>query len=253
MAIDCDIRSTDRLPGVYLAGTVGIRFLVNYAVPPDSLQPLMPPGCAVSTHNGLAWLSVCAVRLEKLRPSILPRLAGVSFNYLILRTVAELPYPDGKKRNSVMILESNIGGRLAARAGLVTGIRPVLRKIDIDEDVRGWRLRMWSVEGQPLYDAEFPKIVMGQRLPEGSSFADRDDSFRFLMEMSFGAAWDQKSGVISLLAETHDPCISLVGAAKTTRFDFLDGLTKPRPEADHVIIMQAVPHQFALRGLKVKV
>jgi hypothetical protein len=252
MPLDLDIRPTDRLPGIHLAGTVGIRLLVNYGVPGEALQPLMPPGCEASTHAGLAWLSVCAVRLEKLRPSILPRAAGLTFNYLIIRTVARLPYPDGERRESVMILESNIGGRLAAKLGRVTGIQPNLRRIEIEEDDDSLGLRMSDRDGTPLYRAEFPKASTRDPLPAGSRFGSREDSYRFLMHMSFGGAWEPGSGRISLLAETHDPCAWMAAETRTTKFDFLESLVPNHQEADHTIIMRSVPHQFALRGLKVE-
>src|SRR5438270_8608110 len=102
-----DIDPTTPLPGLHLEGTVTRRFLINYPVPPESLARFLPPGGEVSTCAGSAWVSACFVNINDMRPSLAPEAVGLGFNYLVHRTRARLPYPDGTKRESVLVLEAN--------------------------------------------------------------------------------------------------------------------------------------------------
>ena len=107
-----------------MKGTVPRRFLITYAVPPETLAAAIPPGAEISTHNGAAWVSACFVNLTGMRLSLLPKWLGMDFNYLIHRTRVRLTYPDGKHRESVLILEANINrSLLGTLARKFTGVR----------------------------------------------------------------------------------------------------------------------------------
>src|SRR6267142_2213960 len=107
MSHPSNLAPTDRLRGLHMQGVVTRRFLVTYPVPPEALAAAVPPGAELLLHQGLAWVSACFVHIAGMRPSIVPEAFGIQFNYLIHRTLARLPYPDGKLRPSVLVLEAN--------------------------------------------------------------------------------------------------------------------------------------------------
>ena len=106
MKTPSDLAPTEPLRGLHMIGTVTRRFLVTYPVPPAALASAVPPCGELVLHNGLAWVSACFVHIARMRPSLVPEPLGIGFNYLIHRTLARLPYPDGKMRNSVLVLEA---------------------------------------------------------------------------------------------------------------------------------------------------
>jgi uncharacterized protein YqjF (DUF2071 family) len=248
---DYDLAATASLPGLHLVGTVTRRFLISYPVPPETLAAAAPPGAELSVHGGAAWVSACFVNIVGMRPSPAPKWMGLEFNYLIHRTRARLPYPDGKLRESVLILEANIDRPLLGTlARWSTGVRFNVRDITLTEAQDSWELRMESA-GETLYEAEIGKPSISTQLAPSSRFGSAGDADDFLLGVSYGADWQPGSGAIRLLAETHDPWDTLVGTCQTKRHAFLESRGFTAPEADHVITMTDIPHYFALRGIPV--
>jgi uncharacterized protein YqjF (DUF2071 family) len=248
---DYQIAPTDSLRGIHMRGTVRRRFLISYPVPPQSLSAWIPPGAELCVRHGLAWVSVCFVEMEDMRPSFLPGVFGMRSRYLIHRTRARLPFPDGSRRESVLVLEANINRRLLGRLGrLSTGVCFRGRDIEFREEADVWRLRMTD-GGHLLYDAEIPRRSIADALPASSSFTSVAEAEHFLFDVSFGGEWHRDLGRVRLLAETHDAWRVTAGTCRTRRNGFLEALGHGGLEADHVFTMTDVPHHFALRGFDV--
>lgn len=246
-----DISPTDPLTGVHLKGTVTRRFLISYGVTPDLLAPLVPPGAQLATFSGLAWVSACFVNIKGMRPSFGPSWAGTGFNYLIHRTRARLPYPDGRLRESVLVLEANINrpilGWLARKS---TGVRFCSRDITLTEDSKSWTLRMTS-GSKLLFDADIYKSSFGTDISFSSKFASAYEADGFLLGVPFGGKWEQEREQVRLFAETHDPWKTLVGQCSTKCNAYLTSLGPQKVEADHVITMTDIPHYFAFGSIAV--
>lgn len=64
----------------------GLLFL-HWPVPPDSIQALLPPGLHVDTFEGRAWIGVVPFFMDRIRPSLLPPVPGLSwFREMNVRT-----------------------------------------------------------------------------------------------------------------------------------------------------------------------
>ncbi len=247
-----DISPTTPLSGLHLNGVVTRRFLFSYPVPPEALSRFLPPNAELSVWQGFAWVSACFVNLKRLRPSLLPGPVWIEFNYLIHRTRARLPYPDGVLRESVLVLEANINSRLFAAIGKrLPGVRFQARDIQLLETPDYWRVQMQDEAGTLLYQADVVKNSIGAGLPASSRFPDIEAADAFLLNVSYGADWNAQTQNLRLLAETHDVWHTpLTGSCKTHRYAFLESLDAPATEADHVITMTNIPHYFALRGIE---
>jgi len=210
------------------------------------------PRCgALVLHNGLAWVSACFVHIARMRPSPIPDSLGIGFNYLIHRTLARLPYPDGKMRSTVLVLEANINRRLLGLiARRMTGVRFQIRDITLTDLDDVWVVRM-KERDEVLYEAEIYKNSIHREFDKRSQFMNAVAADRFLLGISFGAQWEPEAGRINLLAETHDPWQTYVGQCRTNRHALLKSLGIQQLDADHVITMTDVPHYFALRGMTV--
>jgi uncharacterized protein YqjF (DUF2071 family) len=252
MTSPSDLAPTDPLRGLHMKGTVTRRFLVTYPVPAETLVPAVPPGGELALHGGSAWVSACFVHIAGMRPSVVPEWLGTDFNYLIHRTLARLPYPDGKLRSTVLVLEANINRRvLGVIARKMTGVRFHTRDISLADLGDSWMVRMKERE-EVLYEAEIDKRSIGVKMDERSQFKSASEADQFLLGISFGAQWEPETRRIKLLAETHDPWQTFVGRCQTNRHVFLKSLGVRQLDADHVITMTDIPHYFALRGLVVE-
>ena len=253
MPASYDIEPTSRLPGLHLDGMVTRRFLISYPVPVEALGRFLPPGAEVSTWAGSAWLSACFVNIKHMRPSLVPGELGIEFNYLVHRTRAWLPYPDGTRRESVLVLEANINRKLFSSIGRATaGVRFRNRHIALTETGDSWTLTMHKEPGVTLYEADIPKSSITQELPGESRFENIDEADRFLLGVSYGGEWHANTRQLRLFAETHDPWIASAGTARTRCYKLLESLGVRSPEADHVITMTETPHHFAMFGVNVK-
>ncbi len=246
-----DISATTPLSGLHMKGTVTRRFLITYGVSPAVVANAVPPGAELSLFNGMAWISACYVNLSGMRLSFAPEWTGAGFNYLIHRTRARLPYPDGKLRESVLVLEASIDRPfLGFLAGQTAGVRFKARDIELLEAGDSWTLRMASGE-EVLFQAQIYKDSFGKEIRTSSKFPSAQQADQFLLGVSFGGEWQPSRGRLRLLAETHDPWQTLVGRCTTSRHAYLESLGAVNVEADHVITMTDIPHYFALLGTSV--
>jgi hypothetical protein len=178
----------------------------------------------------------------------MPESLGIGFNYLIHRTLARLPYPDGKMRSTVLVLEANINRQLLGLiARKMTGVRFRVREITLTDLNNAWVIRMEERQ-EVLYEAEIYKDSIDTQFDGRSQFMSAGVADRFLLGISFGAQWEPGAERIKLLAETHDPWQTYVGQCKTNRHALLKSLGVQQQSADHVITMTDIPHYFALRG-----
>jgi uncharacterized protein YqjF (DUF2071 family) len=246
-----DLKPTDSLAGLHMQGIVRRRFLINYPVEPSLLEPFVPPGGELSLHQGKAWLSDCFVHISNMRPSWVPRALGITFHYLIHRTRAVLPFPDGKKREAVLVLDPSMDSRLLNVFGApMTGVPFKRRPIDFVTDGSAWRLGVRQGKGL-IYEAMIRGSSFGTEMPTNSPFSSLSQADDFLLGVSYGGSWNRETGTLHLLAETHEPWRAQVGTCDIRRNAFLEGLGFDTPRADHVITMVDCPHFFAVKSHKV--
>ena len=250
MRVPFDLAPTARLSGLHMVGTVVRRFLISYPVAPEVLSEHVPPGAELATHEGLAWVSACFVQVDDMRPNILPKFAGMGFQYLIHRTRARLPFPDGKLREAVLVLQPNINRPLVRSLGsLLTGFEFQTRAIEFTEEDDYWRIRM-TLKGELLYDATIPQSGCSESIPTGSRFATIQEAEAFLLGVSFGGRWVRGRRRLNLLPETHDRWTTLACTCVTHKNRFLEALGVDGTDADHVLTMTHVPHYFGVTPIK---
>ena len=143
MTFNYTLSPVEPLSGIHLRGTVKYRFLINYPVAPELLEPHLPPNSRLSLFAGKAWLSACFVHLKHVRPRYLPKWVGASFNYLIMRTRAVLPFPDGKEREAVLVLDNNVNQWYISKLGKsLIGFTFKNRKMKLIETSKSWIIQM---------------------------------------------------------------------------------------------------------------
>jgi uncharacterized protein len=90
----------------------------HWPLPPAIVQPLLPKGLTLDTHNLNAWVSVVPLIMGKLRPAGIPRALGLTFSEVNVRTYV---HKDGVP--GVYFFSLDASSRLAVTAArLVLGM-----------------------------------------------------------------------------------------------------------------------------------
>src|SRR5437899_1057832 len=86
--------------------------VLTYALPTTVLNPLLPPGLTLDTHNGCGFVAIATVQTESLRPSSCPKLLGQKFFLSGYRIFARYKTRTGRTLRGLRILRSDTDKRL---------------------------------------------------------------------------------------------------------------------------------------------
>lgn len=103
-----------------IEGTIRRRFLVNFRVDPEVMQRQLPAPFRPKLQEGMAVAGICLIRLEHLRPKLLPELVGLSSENAAHRVAVVWEDAEGVTREGVYIPRRDtnspvnllLGGRL---------------------------------------------------------------------------------------------------------------------------------------------
>jgi len=86
-----------------VTGLIRRRLLVNYRIDPSVVAPLLPEGFRPKLHRGQAIAGICLIRLEDIRPRMLPVWAGITSENVAHRIAVLCDDEDGTTREGVFI------------------------------------------------------------------------------------------------------------------------------------------------------
>jgi len=151
---------------------------LTYALPPDILRRLLPPGLELETARGCGFVAVALVQTDSLRPAGLPAALGQDFFLAGYRIFAGFETPQGDRLRGLRILRSD-----ADRALMVAG-----GNLLTHYNYHGCDARMESSSGGLHVTVETPDhfgdldVTMDAAhatLPEGSPFQSWREARRF--------------------------------------------------------------------------
>jgi len=175
-----------RLPRV--RGVIRRRILVNFRVAPDAIERVLPPPFRPKLLGDVAIAGICLIRLEHIRPGLLPAPVGLDSENAAHRIAvcwddASAGTPDGTRegvyiprRDSDSYLNHLVGGRL------FPGVhhRAVFDVQDTPERIS---LTMRSTDGDTRVEVRGKPAAA---LPETSRFASLADASAFFERGSLG-------------------------------------------------------------------
>src|ERR1043165_4432992 len=104
-----------RLP--VIKGVIRRRILVNFRVDPDVMQAQLPSRFTPKLQDKYAIAGVCLIRLEDIRPSILPSFAGISGENAAHRIAVRWEDDAGEEKEGVFIPRRDTGSLMNLLAG----------------------------------------------------------------------------------------------------------------------------------------
>src|SRR5450759_900697 len=86
-----------------IRGVIKRRLLVNFRVDPDVIQRILPAGLSPKLQGDHAIAGICLIRLEQIRPSLIPWSVGFSGENAAHRVAVTWRDADGADREGVYI------------------------------------------------------------------------------------------------------------------------------------------------------
>jgi hypothetical protein len=228
-----------------LAGVIRRRILVNYRVAPEVLAPLLPAGMRPRLVRGQALAGICLIRLEQIRPRVLPAAIGICSENAAHRFAVAWDDESGVVRQGVFISRRDTGCRWNHWAGgrLFPGEHQLAR-FDVCDAEGGVTLRLRSKDQRVSVDLEgclshdWPKESVFGSLQEASAFYEAgslgysvtsDPNFLDGLNLQVGR-WQASPFTVRHVASSY--------------FDEPARFPPGRIAFDHALIMRDVEHEW---------
>jgi uncharacterized protein YqjF (DUF2071 family) len=232
-----------RLP--VIQGIIKRRILVNYRADPQVIQPLLPSRFRPKLHEEQAIAGICLIRLERMRPRLMPEIIGISSENAAHRIAVLWDEENGVTREGVFIprrdsdsqMNHLLGGRVFPGEYNQATFKVVESEHAIDFSMR-------SKDGSVAVDIA-GKII--DQLPQSSIFRSLAEASSFFQSGSLGySATSNSNRLDGMTLETKQWRVEPLDIDKVYSSYFEDLLRFPKGsvEFDHALIMKNIAHEW---------
>jgi Uncharacterized conserved protein (COG2071) len=232
-----------RLPAI--TGIIRRRILVNFRVNPNVMERLLPGRFHPKLHKDYAVAGICLIRLEHIRPKLLPPIVGLSSENAAHR-VAVLWEDESQRlqegvfiprRDTDSMMNHLAGGRIFPgehhRAAFTT--RQTDSEINLEMKSEDKRVAV-RIAG-----------TITEKLPEGSIFSSLSEASAFFETGSLGYSVTGDSRRLDgLKLETKQWRVEALNVAEVNSSYFANESMFPKGsvEFDHALIMRNIEHEW---------
>ncbi len=231
-----------RLPTIQ--GIIRRRILANFRIDPDVMQRHMPSRFRPKLHEGFAVAGICLIRLEHIRPKLMPEIVGLNSENAAHR-VAVLWDEDGATREGVFIsrrdtssqLNHFLGGRIFPGEHHHASFNVTDSDLKID-------FAMKSVDGAVAVEIEG---IPAYELPPSSIFSSVKEASSFFESGSLGySVTRDQDRLDGLKLETKEWRVEPLEVTKVYSSYFSDKMKFPEGtiDFDHALIMRNIAHEW---------
>lgn len=235
-----------RLPTI--EGVIRRRILANFRVEPSVMQSLLPPRFRPKLHNGFAVAGICLIRLEHIRPKLLPEIVGLSSENAAHR-VAVLWDEDGEVREGVFISRRDTNSHLNhLLGGRIFPGEHHHASFDVLESEKEIKLSIKSDDGVVAVDIEGE---VGSEIPASSIFTSLTQASSFFEAGSLGySVTSDPARLDGLKLATKEWQVEPleISRAYSSYFSNKDNFPEGSAEFDHALIMRNVSHEWHTAG-----
>lgn len=156
--------------------------VLTFALPPDELQPLLPPPLQLDTlRDEHAFVAVAMVQTKSLRPSILPAFLGNDFFLIGYRIFTRYVNQAGKRLRGLYILESQTDSwQMELLGNLMTHYN--YSRISVEQKKTATNYQVSSASEDFAVSVRYTE---DPALPTGSPFANWKEARRFAGPLPF--------------------------------------------------------------------
>jgi hypothetical protein len=231
-----------RLPTIQ--GVIRRRILANFRVDPQIMQRQLPSRFRPKLHDGFAVAGICLIRLEHVRPKLMPEIIGLNSENAAHR-VAVLWDEDGVTHEGVFISRRDTNSQLNYLLGgrIFPGEhhRATFNVIESDSEIK---FSMLSDDATVKVEIEGE---IAAELPSTSIFSSLDESSSFFEGGALGYSVTAEPGRLDgLKLATKEWRVEPLQVRSAYSSYFSDGEKFPKGsiEFDHALIMRNVAHEW---------
>lgn len=176
--------------------------VLSYALPAEALRPLLAPGLALDTYDGLGLLAIALVQTERLRPRGLPAILGRDFFLSGYRIFTRFVRPGGQTLRGLQILRSDTDRRAMVLLGNVFthyGYRLAAVEIERGAGTLSVRVKTRAHEADLHVEADLAPLAEEAALPPGSPFRSLEDARRFAGPLPYTFDHEAQTGKMVLV------------------------------------------------------
>ena len=225
-------------------GLIERRILANYQVDPDVLARVLPPPFRPKRVNGVGIAGICLIRLNHIRPRLMPGAVGFSSENAAHHIAVEWTV-EGQTREGVYVPRRDTTSRLNTWIGgrFFPGVHQHARFQVIERDDY-YRVAVDSDDGRTHV------CVAGRlspQLPQGSIFKSMADASSFFEAGSLGYSATQRPGLYDgLELRSHQWKVAplAVEQIKSSFFENEQVFPKTAIAFDCALIMRGIEHEW---------
>ncbi len=194
---------------------------LTYALPPDVLRRLLPPGLELDTYGGYGFVAVALVQTRSLRPAGLPARCGQDFFLAGYRVFAHFRTANGTRLRGLRILRSDANRwSMVAGGNLLThyNYHRCTATIDSGKD----RVRYSVRAADPFGSLDITANLMKPALPDGSPFPSVRDARRYAGPLPFTFDYERETGTIVAIQATRTTWLPTPVAVDVRRLAFFE-------------------------------
>ena len=231
-----------RMPNV--RGLIRRRLLVNYRVDPTVIQRVLPSPFRPKLHEGYAIAGVCLIRLEQIRPKLVPGTLGISSENAAHRIAVQ--WEDGNGlREGVYIPRRDSSSWINRLAGgrLFPGEHNAAR-FQVEESANAIHLSMESLDHVVKVDVA---ARVSPHLSGDSCFKSTDEASRFFEPGSLGySVTSQGNRLDGIELRTHQWKVEPLQVEQVYSSYFSNNTLFPEGSCsfDCALIMRNVRHEW---------
>ena len=228
-----------------LKGTIKRRLLVNFRIDPTAIQQVLPSPFRPKLHSGYAIAGICLIRLQHIRPAVLPAAIGFSSENAAHRIAVEWRDTSGIEREGVFIPRRDTSSRLNSLAGgrLFPGehhhasfaVSDDGQHVDLamDSDDEETSVRVIGSAGDTL-----PKTSCFDSLVEASGFFEGG-----CLGYSVTSDETRLDGLLLRTLEWHVQAFNIT-TARSSYFSDRTRFPAGTVEFDHALVMRDILHEW---------
>lgn len=232
-----------RLPVVQ--GIIRRRILVNFRVEPEVIARQLPARFRPKLHAGKAIAGVCLIRLEHIRPKMMPEFVGLASENAAHRIAVLLETDEGKTQEGVFIPRRDTNSEMSRLLGgrFFPGEHHKAT-FAVEEVGNGLSFYMKSEDGRVAVELEGK---VSDELPPSSVFSSLAASSAFFEAGSLGySATSDASRLDGLRLSTKAWRVEPLEVSKVYSSYFADESKFPQGsvEFDHALLMRNIEHEW---------
>ena len=217
--------------------------VLTYALPQETLQPLLPPHLEPDGFGNQGFVAVAMVQTRHLRPSIFPAFMGQSFFLIGYRIFVKYHTTGGKRLRGLYILRSETNRPLMKTMGNVfTHYNYSVTDIAYQQEEKAIRVSSQQSGFEVAVNWKSENVA----LPPGSPFTDWKQARRFAGPLPFTFDYEKTTGSMMIVQgvrqhwEPHPVAVERVNVAFFDHAPF----AQTKPVLANAFVVENIPYRW---------